>query len=189
MAGDAEQRGLNWGCGPRPADGWFNSDAEVPIANAGGIADPTFHHGDILEGLPWAANFFDGIVANHSLQSLVAGELDHAAREFHRLLRPGGRLRVLVPDVVRAFDAWRHEQESWPGFLAISEPWDLDRKFCHYVTWGGQNRSVFTKRVLVRLLNRNGFEQFRFESRTPEWAWLRELDTRLDESIVVEAIA
>jgi predicted SAM-dependent methyltransferase len=185
MAGDAGQRGLNWGCGPTLAPGWINSDREQYHDTR--RAD--FHHGDVISGLPWDDGTFDGIVANHSLQSLGAGELDHAVREFHRVLRPGGRFRVLVPDIVAAYDAWYNENESWPGFAAISEPWDLDRKFCHYLTWGGQNRTVFTRSTLLALLGRNGFENYRFGMAPEPWEWLRELDSRLDESIVIEAIA
>lgn len=170
---------LNWGSGPVVAPGWTNSDI-------GGYGQE--HCGDILEGLPWPDGHFDGIVANHSLQALPAGELDHALREFHRVLRPGGHLRVLVPNVVAAFLAWQREDDQWAGYRAIAEPWGLDRKFCHYLTWGGQNRSCFTREVLGMLLMRNGFALYSGPFDV-EWLWLSDLDSRLDESLVIEAVA
>lgn len=173
----SEHRKLNWGCGPNIADGWVNSD----VVDYG-----QDHVGSILDRLPCHDGFFDGIVANHSLQCLTYDELDVAVAELARVLRPGGRLRVLVPHIVAAFVAWNLHSGRWPGFVAITEPWSIDRKFAHYLTWGGSNRSCFTWLTLTELLERHGL-------RMPvqpddEWLWLRSLDSRLDESIVVEVV-
>lgn len=177
---DGEHRGLNWGCGPHPVDGWWNSDV-----NDYGQE----HVGSILNRLPARDGFFDGIVANHSLQCLAYDELEIAVSEFARLLRPGGRLRVLVPDVVAAFVAFKRDDTVWPGFAAITEPWSLDRKFAHYLTWGGSNRSAFTHASLVELLDRHGLRWWdAFTVDGEDWSWLRALDSRLGESIQVEAV-
>lgn len=177
-----EVRGLNWGCGPALARGWWNAD----VVDYG--QDLV---GDIASGLAVEDAFFDGVVANHSLQCLTYAELDVAVIELHRVLRPGGRLRVLVPDVIAAFDAYRDSNELWPGFTAISEWWDIDRKFAHYLTWGGSNRSCFTPVSLAALLDRHGFMQPRDggAALSTSWRWLCELDSRLEESIVIEAQA
>jgi predicted SAM-dependent methyltransferase len=183
-----EHRGLNWGCGPLFVKGWWNSD----VVDYG-----QEHVGNIVDGLPCRDGFFDGIIANHSLQCLTYDELDPAAAEFKRALRPGGRLRVLVPSVTDAFRARMAGDSRWPGFEAIAEDWDLDRKFCHYLTWGGSNRSCFTEFSLTDLCERHGFTrsaEWWAANATDslehhDWAWLRELDSRVDESIVVEMVA
>lgn len=183
-----EHRGLNWGCGPLFVREWWNSD----VVDYG-----QEHVGSIVEGLPCRDGFFDGVVANHSLQCLPYNELDVAVAEFHRVLRPGGRLRVLVPDIESAFHAHEAGDIRWPGFAAISEDWDLDRKFCHYLTWGGSNRSTFTEDSLLDLLERHGFTRSALWWKANatdslehhDWAWLRELDSREDESVVVEVVA
>lgn len=164
-------RGLNWGCGPVLAEGWWNSD----IVDYG-----QDHVGSILDRLPYDDGFFDGIVANHSLQSLTVHEVPVALAEFRRLLRSGGHLRVLVPDVVAAFGAYLDSEPDWPGFAAISEPWSIDRKLAHYLTWGGQNRSCFTPISLAWILDEAGFLPC-----VPR-PWLWELDSREGESLVIE---
>lgn len=180
MAGDL--RGLNWGSGPAIAIStdevrWWNSD----------IVDHGQEHvGSILDGLPCLNGFFDGIVANHSLQALTVHEVPTALAEMHRVLRPGGRLRVLVPDVVQAFyEACEYQNEQWAGFVAISEPWSLDRKLAHYLTWGGQNSSTFTHTSLDEMLTEAGFTGTVREG--DPWPWLASLDSRVGESIIMEA--
>lgn len=194
MADAVQRRGLNWGCGPEPVQGWTNVDRV--------ISKSTVIGNDITQSdLPFVTGLFDGVVANHSLQCLPGGDLDHAIQEFHRVLRPGGHLRVLVPDVVAAFDAWGSYNDVWAGFAAITEPWDAERKFAHYLTWGGQNRTCFLRTTLHDLLTRNGFtilpqyrlgagaRTFQEAAANHGWDWLRELDSRIEESIIIEAVA
>lgn len=127
---------LNWGCGPVIAPGWLNAD----VIESDGVFP--LDESPLLPE-PWTERF-DVIVANHSLQCLDYVGVRTALDELTRVLARGGYLRVLVPDVLAACKAFIHRDESWPGFVAISEPWSLDRKFAHYLTWGGQNRSCFT---------------------------------------------
>lgn len=178
MAGEVRRLlGLNWGCGPDWADlpgGWVNSD----IVDYG---QP--HVGDIRDGLRFDDEVFGSIVANHSLQALTHDEVGPALVELRRVLAPGGFLRVMVPDVVEAFRAFEQGEEDWPGFVAITEPWSLDRKFAHYLTWGGTNRTCFTRISLAEHLDAAGFRP-----PAPEQPWLTDLDSRLGESIVATAI-
>lgn len=187
---DSDAIRLNWGCGPERPEGWFNSDVMQY-----GPPDDHFHQGDIVMGLPWPDGFFEGAVAHHSLQSLAAWELDHGLNELHRVIRPGGWLRITVPDVIAAFVAWEHADVSWPGFEAITDPWGIDRKFAHYLTWGGFNRTTFTRSTLADAILRAGFRQVEIErAKLPArdrdgWpAWLFNLDSRLGESIVAMAM-
>lgn len=181
MASQVGRHGLNFGCGPEWASAppqWIGFD----------VIDYGQHEiGDVRDGLGFDDQSFDGIVANHSLQCLTYADVDGALREFHRVLRPGGRLRVLVPDVMGAVSAYLDSDSTWPGFVAISEPWSIDRKFGHYLTWGGGNRSCFTAVSLAEALDRAGFLPTMTNDRW--WAWLQELDSREGESIVAEVQA
>jgi SAM-dependent methyltransferase len=91
-------RRLNWGCGPKPAPGWLNSDR---IARPG-IDVPC----DVRSGLPLGDASMDYVVAMHALQDLAYGDIVPALRELRRVLIPGGVLRVGVADLERAFDAY-----------------------------------------------------------------------------------
>ena len=42
---------------------------------------------------------FDAVVCNNALEHLYPHEVDKALREFGRVLRPGGHVVVLVPDL------------------------------------------------------------------------------------------
>lgn len=191
-------RRLNWGCGPVPVPGWYNSDVDVATVTYPQEADmraPLLHVGDILEGLPWPDDFFDGAVAHHSLNCLTYAEIEPALVALRSVIRPDGWLRITVPDVVAAFVAWENGQAGWPGFVAITEPWGFDRKFGHYLTWGGSVRTTFLATTLGDALVSAGFDRVNtcgtWRSADPDDRevppWLLELDSRLGESIVALA--
>ena len=98
---------LNWGCGGDLRDDpWVNADK----ADYGDRARPW----DITEiGIPLEDGGVDGIVCSHSLQALRYSEVPHALSEFHRVLRPGGVLRVIVPDIEEAFHRYRTLDRDW----------------------------------------------------------------------------
>jgi len=52
---------------------------------------------DLTKGLPFKDAAFDGIVCNNVLYTLSARDQVKAAREFQRVLRPGGRVVVANP--------------------------------------------------------------------------------------------
>jgi SAM-dependent methyltransferase len=62
---------------------------------AGGAGTGAWVAGDAAR-LPFAAGSFDLIVANHSLEHFT--QLEETLREMGRVLRPGGRLFISVPD-------------------------------------------------------------------------------------------
>lgn len=84
---------LNWGCGPCVAPGWINSD-RISCKGVDVCCD-------IRSGLPLAAECMDYAVAIHVLQDLSWPDIAAALRELHRVLRPGGVLRLGLPDLDR----------------------------------------------------------------------------------------
>ena len=96
-APDAVRR-LHWGCGPKPAAGWVNSDR---------VAGPGVDvSGDIRTGLPLPADHFDYAGSIHALQEIPYRELVPVLRELRRVLKPGGVLRMGLPDLDRAIEAY-----------------------------------------------------------------------------------
>lgn len=182
MVGDIQR--LNIGCGSDLLKGWANLD--VTDYGQDWVADVL---GPL--GVPWGEGWFDLVYANHFLQSFGWADLEIVTGEIARVLKPGGRLLVLVPDVVAAFLAFDDGNEEWPGFRAITEPWSLERKFGHYLTWGGQNRTCFTLVGLAELLKRHDLAPGPFGSRAHNEAVIDEqwpTPRRLRESIMLEAV-
>lgn len=170
---------LNFGSGLVMPEGWVNFDKVdhgQPLV------------GDILDGLPFDDGQFDHIVANHSLQMIRFDDLGRALAELYRVLKPGGTLRVLVPDAKLAILRWELRFSEFP-ISADLEP-TKDGQFLRYLFWHGDARSAFTNTSLMDTLRRVGFTSM--EQCPPGATFscdikLVELDSRQDESLIVEA--
>jgi ubiquinone/menaquinone biosynthesis C-methylase UbiE len=110
---------LNLGCGPNPPAGWVNLDGSwnawfshhpllrgalrrVGLINAGNQGArwnvaPVVH--DLTQPLPFPENTFSAIYASHVLEHLYRTQADALLGECRRVLRPGGVLRIVVPDL------------------------------------------------------------------------------------------
>jgi SAM-dependent methyltransferase len=89
---------LNLGCGARFHADWVNAD--IAPAAPGVLAL------DLRKGLPFAAASFDAVYCSHVLEHLPRGEAQGLLRAIHAVLRPGGVVRIVVPDleaIVRAY--------------------------------------------------------------------------------------
>ena len=85
-----EQQYLNVGCGPKLLHGFANLDyLWVP-----GI-DLCW---DITEGIPLPERSLQGIYSEHCLEHLEKSVAADIVRDFRRLLKPTGTLRIVVPD-------------------------------------------------------------------------------------------
>src|SRR4051812_42470040 len=96
---------LNWGCGTKPAAGWLNADVRA--------LEGVDLSGDIRAGLPLPADLLDCVVSTHALQALPYLDVVPALRELRRVLRPGGVLRLGLPDLDRAIDAYRRGDRAY----------------------------------------------------------------------------
>ncbi len=88
--GSAAEPKLQVGTGTFPLPGWLNSDILTCDV-----------HLDISRRLPLPDDAFSYVYAEHVIEHVsdVAGV--RALREFHRVLRPGGVLRLTTPDLKR----------------------------------------------------------------------------------------
>ena len=83
---------LNVGCGTRIRPGWVNVD----MATVDGVVSH-----DIRRGLPFPAHSFDLVYHSHVLEHLAPEQGRALLEDCYRVLRPGGVLRVVVPDLER----------------------------------------------------------------------------------------
>lgn len=172
---------LNLGCGPAPAAGWINADRE-----AGPGVDLRC---DLLQGLPLADACVDGIAAIHLLQDLPHDRLRPALRELRRVLVDGGTLRVAVPDLDRAIDAYRRGDAAY-FHVPDEDARDLGAKLVTQVVWYGSVRTPFTWGFAEEWLLGAGFGHVArcgFGQTHSRHAALAALDNRPRESLFVEA--
>lgn len=177
---------LHLGCGDVRPVGWCHVDPFPSSPEHVIVADPA------RGPLPWPDGTFDGAVAMHVLMMVPWPDLVPWLVEVRRVLKPGGVLRLSVPDLLAAFDAYDEHQPDWfPIDPAIED--SIDGRLCVYLTQAGATRSVFTGPWLAELLARAGYRDV-VEHDEPgvtcsPHQWMLDLDTRWDESIYVEALA
>lgn len=99
-----KNRFINLGCGknllPTP---WKNYDAEL----------------DITKPLPFADNSVNRILIEHCLEHVSAPDGFRFMKEAHRVLEPGGVLRICVPELERMSLAEREALIVGHGHLVV----------------------------------------------------------------------
>lgn len=110
---------LHLGCGLITPPGWLNLDgswnarmAKYPRIRKilGGLGlvpknlvntpwSPDIFIHDVRKPLPFASESFSAIYSSHMLEHLYSSEAEKVLRECLRVLRPGGVLRIMVPDL------------------------------------------------------------------------------------------
>jgi predicted SAM-dependent methyltransferase len=175
-------RRLNWGCGSSPRPGWINSDRR-PIAGVDIVAE-------IYDGLPLADDSLDYVASVHALQEMPYASLLPALRELRRVLRPGGVLRLVLPDLDKGIRAYL-AHDAGRFLVPDEEVKSLGGKFIVHMLWYGHSRVLFTRDFVEELLLKAEFArvthcQYR-ETASPH-AHIVELDNREGESLFVEAV-
>ena len=172
---------LHWGCGTRAAAGWINADVRalpgVDIV------------GDIRDGLALPSGSFDCVVAIHVLQDLPWSDIPVALAELRRVLKPGGALRLGLPDLDRAIDAYRAGQREY-FHVPDEDAQAVGAKLVTQIIWYGSVRTPFTWDFAREVLQRTGFVDVRrcaFRRTGTGIAGICDLDNRERESLFVEA--
>jgi predicted O-methyltransferase YrrM len=173
---------LNWGCGERGAPGWINSD----IKRGPGV-DITV---DIRHGLPIDDDSLDYAVSIHALPMLSLPDLVGVLCELRRVLKPGGTLRLGLPDLERGVAAW---QRGDRGYFLVpdSDAETLSGKLITQLLWYGYTVTLFTKEFIEELLRKAGFDRVHHCSYRQSGSGhegITELDNRENESLYVEAV-
>jgi predicted SAM-dependent methyltransferase len=82
---------LNLGCGKRYHKDWVNLDF---VSNS---ADVRAHN--LLQGIPFENNTFDVVYHSHVLEHFNQSDGKKFIEECYRVLKPGGIIRIAVPDL------------------------------------------------------------------------------------------
>jgi SAM-dependent methyltransferase len=174
-------RRMNWGCGSWVVPDWINSDLHpgegVDVA------------GDIRDGLPIETDFLDYIVSIHALPMIPYPDLVPVLSELRRMLKPGGVLRLALPDLDKGICAYQEGNRSY--FLVPDDDVEsLSGKLIVQLLWYGYSVTMFTPEFIEELLFKSGFlkiEHCDFRGTGSKFGGIVELDNREHESLFVEA--
>jgi SAM-dependent methyltransferase len=175
-------RRLNVGCGPFARPEWINAD----FVAAKGVDVVV----DIRSGLPFVSERLDYVVASHVLQDLPYHEVSPALAELKRVLVPGGWLRVSLPDLDKAIQAYAGGNHAY-FHVPDTDAKEIGTKLVTQLVWYGSVRTPFTFDCIAEFLARHHFRRiyrcaFR-QTRSP-YPDIVGLDNRPRESLFVEAM-
>lgn len=170
---------LNVGCGDKPLDGFVNIDR-------GGRPDL---RRDVVRGLPFRDESVDAVYSEHFLEHLGRADGLRFLRECRRVLKPGGVVRIAMPDLDVLVN--RYRSEDWRGdgdMFKLGYEWVGNR--CEMLNlamreWGHQ--WVYNEEELERAASRAGLTSLgrrpRGKSDDPR---LRGLETRPGSRLIME---
>jgi SAM-dependent methyltransferase len=126
---------------------------------------------DATGGLPFAAGSVDAIYASHFLEHLSRDEAVSFLGEARRLLRPGGLLRVVVPDLTQIVAVYHQASAAGDEHAAdtfFENLWVVDKGLTRYPRWfrplkaflrTDVHRWMYDRASLTALLGQAGFVQ------------------------------
>lgn len=118
---------------------------------------------------------FDALYSSHNLEHLYAHEIHVALEEFLRVLKPGGQLMILVPDIQSVAEwvaADRIDEMAYMSPLGPITPHDMMFGFGAAIAGGNHfmaHRSAFTANKLRRRLLDAGFVDIDVERRAQQF--------------------
>ena len=121
---------LNIGSGgPCPEEGWFGID---------GFTDCD------IKTMMWDLNMFeagsvDHIYSSHSLEHISKHKVLPTLKEWNRVLKSGGTIELLVPDLVWCINHFTQNQSSG---------WELDIIFGHQAHDGEYHKTGFSESII-----------------------------------------
>ncbi|NVN92176.1 MAG: methyltransferase domain-containing protein [Desulfuromonadales bacterium] len=100
---------LNLGCGVRTHADWINIDwslklrlSNIPVLRGFVDCPSGIMIHDLRKGIPFGDTAADVVYASHVLEHLHKNHAGSFLREIHRVLKPGGTVRIVVPDLEAA---------------------------------------------------------------------------------------
>ena len=133
-------RYLNIGCG--------STIFPPPWENLDGRDMPGVDHVSGIDKLSFPDNTFDIVYASHVIEHIKRNDIESVLKEWVRVLKPGGKLRVATPDFEKAIEVYQKSDkriENILGLVVGGQSYDYE---CHYL--------IYDKRSLTKLLEKCG---------------------------------
>jgi predicted SAM-dependent methyltransferase len=172
---------LHVGCGDVYLEGWVNIDVESSKADV--------KH-DLQTSLPYDDSSASFIYSEHFIEHLAAEAGANVLKEFYRVLKAGGVLRIATPDLrylmKKYFLGWK--SQDW--IKTYGYGWLQTRaemiNLC-FRGWGHQY--LYDREELERRLREAGFKRLRNKRfGESDYEELRGKETRRDSKLILEAV-
>jgi SAM-dependent methyltransferase len=141
-------------------------------------------------GLPLESGSLDYIVSIHALQDLPYPDLLPALGELYRVLKPEGVLRLGLPDLDKAIQAYLRKDGGY-FYVPDRDARSIGGKLITQVVWYGSVRTPFTYDFIEELLSLQvGFRcvaRCSYRQSASQYPEIIALDNRERESLFVEA--
>lgn len=216
MTDIANMKLLNLGCGHISPDGWINVDgsnrawlaSKLPwvdrvLVKLNLIPPTEFStatvHTDLTKRFPWEDNTIDGIYMGEILEHFTKDDGEKVLQECYRVLKPGGAIRVRVPDFIefcqnyiseyheahgRGRQSWDERHSRWVKMffddICVVPPKRF-RSFGHFHKW------MYDEISLILLMERIGLrDAVRRKLHESQLPLIDKVESR--ELLVVEAV-
>jgi SAM-dependent methyltransferase len=210
---------VNAGCGTSAIPGWRNYDNSfsVKLANAprlqgiltrlGIITGPNIdliesarrngvEYADVSKRIPLPEKSVDLLYTCHMLEHLDRQDARVFLREAHRVLRPGGTLRVVVPDIAHKVAEYLEHKDAdqfiEATLMCQPRPRTFGQRVRFFFTGPRHHNWMYDGASLSKLLGANGFTSAKIlppGETTCDDVGALDLYERSDESVYVEARA
>jgi predicted SAM-dependent methyltransferase len=203
-----EEIKLNLGCGNHTPEGWVNIDyafgarlAKIPffrtINKKIGLFqmdwDDRIKIHDLRRTFPFGDGSVDVVYTSHTLEHFSKQEGERFLKECHRVLRPGGIIRVVVPDLEPIISGYTSGKTSADMFLDklyvvcdTSGMGFLKRLLANQITF--PHKCMYDTRAMLSRLRDIGFQaesRAAFGSDIPD---IRQIESegRTKDAVIVE---
>jgi predicted SAM-dependent methyltransferase len=171
---------IHIGCGPKYIEGMINVDGNIFRKKDLWL--------DVTLGLPFLSSSVRGVYASHVMEHFKVNTVRRLFREFHRVLKPGGTLRLVVPSLEYAVRTFMANDlaafPEWPYRFS-----SIGGRFNNFLLCANQHRSMFDLTFLEELLHEAGFTSvFRESPQSSRCFALQQLRFESDPALVDKSL-
>ena len=174
---------LNVGCGPYPKPEFINLDYTWN-PNIDICWDIT------RKPYPLESGSLEGIYTEHCLEHIEFKDMKENLKEFYRLLKPGGLVRIVMPDGEIYLDIYQKRKQGSTELMPFEEGYISPMARINGIFRNHGHRFIYDFETMKRLMEEVGFKNIKkcsYRNGTDQ-RLLIDQESRSPESLYVEAI-